>query len=337
MGAWGDASYFGDPQEAVMARDAHPTVAKWTDFLEKRLPGAENLVKSAVERWLRRTRDSLRQESGLRMTWRDKRHIVPVHVTPGMPLKLVEALEGPDPRLLDLVANRRIISWTSSGLDWLLNKQSVFEELAPDSVLPIDFAAISRSRDDVHKLSKWLESIKFPGEELIVSPDILGAYWFRRGYVTIHWLPIGMVSELYSLPLDGIVAVVLFHEMAHAWHHMGFDIDGRTWDTESLALSDTNVVEGVAQFYSEILVNLHRMSHPAVFAAWEGLLSRQTGPYRKHEQWSGISRVREVIRAALLATRMQQGLGVSEDQFDTAIERHEAEIAQTSDYELPYR
>ena len=45
--------------------------------------------------------------------------------------------------------------------------------------------------------------------------------------------------------------MVLTHELAHAYTQLGADIDGRRWAAASFAKAETELKEGLAQYYTE--------------------------------------------------------------------------------------
>ena len=43
---------------------------------------------------------------------------------------------------------------------------------------------------------------------------------------------------IYGFDVEALTYVVLAHELAHAYTHLGRDIDGNAWDTESTLLHE---------------------------------------------------------------------------------------------------
>ncbi|MDB4775576.1 hypothetical protein OAG62_00480 [bacterium] len=96
---------------------------------------------------------------------------------------------------------------------------------------------------------------------------------------------------------------VLIHELAHAYTHLGSDIDGMTWRDDDFRAAEKPVVEGVAQYYTwcvlESISELHEARH-----AYEELVPRQPEAYQVHLPWTRRSD-RERVRKAMLATRRE--------------------------------
>jgi hypothetical protein len=69
------------------------------------------------------------------------------------------------------------------------------------------------------------------------------------------------------------------------------------------------VVEGLAQFYTQVVAERLAPRTPGLKTAYEALLSLQGGPYLAHQEWlKGDRRQRgEVVRFALIAARSRGG------------------------------
>jgi hypothetical protein len=106
--------------------------------------------------------------------------------------------------------------------------------------------------------------------------------------------------------------VVATHELAHAYGHLGRDIDGKKWETEAFARADLNIVEGIAQFYTEVVSRKLETRNPPVLPAHQKLTEIQQGPYRVHEEWAKrktgdkdtlLPQAGEIVRATLVQCR----------------------------------
>ena len=311
---------YQDIAEPQFAEFDNATARRWLTEMDDRIPDAERITVESVEAWRRKAREALARETALRMTWEDYKEIVPIRVIPGIPRHLVDILDEIDPDLLFLVLNRRQIRAAASGLRFAETHSAKLDRLAPEYVQPISWVEIATLRERFSKIGDWLDSVRIPKPEVIVNRDILGAYWYRKPEITIHWQTIGISSMILGLPVADITATVLFHELAHAWHHRGFDIDGRQWDTDSFARSNLYVVEGVAQFYAALLTATFSRQHPQLKATWDAMEALDRGPYLAHLPWTKLPRGREVIRAAMLDTRLQSGRGVTFPEFEASIE-----------------
>ncbi len=156
--------------------------------------------------------------------------------------------------------------------------------------------------DAVGKLQK-LELLKKFGQ---IEEDTLGAYFYRLPEIQLYWMPIAFMAALLSVPVEALAVVVLAHELAHAYTHLGRDIDSNRWEVEKFADADLFIVEGLAQFYTSVICKKLELRYPAAMEAFVNLLAQQSRPYRAHEEWAMDHHARgEVVRACLIKCRSQ--------------------------------
>lgn len=128
---------------------------------------------------------------------------------------------------------------------------------------------------------------------------------------------IGIMAGILNVPVEALTIAVLIHELAHAYTHLGRDIDGNRWETESLAQTDLEIVEGLAQFYTVVVCNKLIARFPAAQQAFNALLTMQSGPYLVHKDWADESeRGGEVIRFVMIATRSRKLLRYNQWQAE---------------------
>lgn len=91
-----------------------------------------------------------------------------------------------------------------------------------------------------------------------VHDDILGSYnprpkgaRYSESRIEIFWGVVGLFAQVLGAPLEPVTAVVLAHELAHAYTHAGLDIDGVRWEASDFRRSELAIVEGLAQYYAE--------------------------------------------------------------------------------------
>lgn len=139
-----------------------------------------------------------------------------------------------------------------------------------------------------------------------IEEDVLGAYFFYQGRIELYWIPIGLMAADLGVTPEALTQVVAAHELAHAYTHLGFDIDNQTWDTQNFATSSLDVVEGTAQFFTEAVCRRLMNRWPDTHDAYLALLEKQTGPYKAHEGWVQKDEAcGEAVRHALIAYRSQ--------------------------------
>jgi hypothetical protein len=76
-----------------------------------------------------------------------------------------------------------------------------------------------------------------------IEEDVLGAYFFRIPEIRIYWIVIGITARVLGVAIDALTIVVLAHELAHAYTHLGRDIDNEQWATAAFSASDLDIVE----------------------------------------------------------------------------------------------
>ena len=126
--------------------------------------------------------------------------------------------------------------------------------------------------------------------------DVLGAYFNKSHQIEIYYVPIFIFSTLHKIEPSSLFLVVLAHEFAHAYHQMGFDIDGHQW--ESFQTVDRNIKESLAQFYTEIFCIKMNLFLPEIYNAYNTLLGHQPEHYKIHTEWRkkySLESIRKVL------------------------------------------
>jgi len=178
--------------------------------------------------------------------------------------------------------------------------------------------AICYADQEASSLLNELESFDLVREILKVDNNVLGCYFFKRslfsedaayptqtaGEIFLYWSVIGLVAQGLGLEIQTLAAVVIAHELAHAYSHLGYDIDGTRWNDESFVNSDPAVTEGIAQYYTGQVMRRLQHKIPGGYEAYQILLQRQPPDYQTHLEWiekMGISS--EALRSALIVQR----------------------------------
>ena len=261
-------------------------------------------VERAFTQWNGILRDYLRNETGLRLSVGDDKRAVPVRIDSGLPLPFNDVLEEfRDRRIWGLYLRRQTISSATEGLKLV---EADYEPLARwlDDGSPALQGDVVRTRQLFEKLGKRLRALQLVKKAGAIQQDILGAYFFRISEVRLYWMVIGLIAGALQVSVEALTFVVAAHELAHAYTHLGRDIDGRRWDTDAFARADAYIVEGIAQFYTRMLCEKIHDRFPEAQAAYNALLGIQTGAYLVHEAWGGTQEsTGEVVRFALIETR----------------------------------
>ena len=136
-------------------------------------------------------------------------------------------------------------------------------------------------------------------------------HFFKVPEIRLYWMAIALVAQMLAAPLDALTVVVLTHELAHAYSHLGRDIDGRRWETDAFAKTDFSIAEGIAP----VLHGGRQLEgRDAISGGCRGLSDAPQapdGPYRVHEHWAseGAS-PGEIVRLASRSRADPRGWGV---------------------------
>ena len=111
---------------------------------------------------------------------------------------------------------------------------------------------------------------------LEVNEDVLGVYRYKlpsrfrpedpwSGSIELYWGVIGVVAAATGVTIEALTVVVLAHELAHAYTHLGADIDGRRWASTDFRDSAHPLKEGLAQYYTYRVLDRLRVRMPEAF------------------------------------------------------------------------
>ena len=313
-----------DRYYARSASEGSPAIldAHWQQAIERASPNSRATVQRTVRLWNQRVRNQLKDEIGFRL----KRRQVPVRVADGLPLPLYDYLQRAT-GVGELMLNRSLLRAVVDGTRFM---ESVREHVTDaDGRLvgpagPRDIRVVRETAEawlrlvDHHDLGQALRQI---------NEDVLGAYFPVSREVEVYWQAIGIVSAIRGIPLEGLAVVVLAHELAHAYTHIGYDIDDYDWPTKQFSGTDSAIVEGLAQFYTEVVCTNLKSDIPDAIDAFTALLGCQAEVYRTHKTWvtdrdpdSG-----EIVRVSLVECRRSSS-GMHRAEFADAVKRHREEI-----------
>ena len=312
----GEQRYYGSrtaPDPAAASGGATGEIAA---LLKEYDPELERRVSRSFRQWNNVLRDQLRNEMGLRLSIGDETQAVPVRVVPGFPTPFQNVFEGIPPGLWRFLLRLPALEATVRGLDSVIEIYSgIGSQAIPNQVPPSMSPSVADAREFCDNLLSTLQRIEIGQKLGTINEDILGAYFFRMPEVHLYWMVIGLVAGVLGISAESLTVVVATHELAHAYSHLGRDIDGKKWETEGFARADLNIVEGIAQFYTEVVTRKLETRNPSVLPAYEKLTEIQRGPYRVHEEWAKrksagkdapMPQAGEIVRATLVQCRSRQ-------------------------------
>jgi len=301
-------------------RAADHASQRWAEALERVSPGIRKTVDRAYRQWNGIVREYLRTETGLRLAVGEDSQSVPIKLADGMPLSFNEVMrqfESVDWLLL----NRPAILQAAEGAWWMGEILGRAREAWGDEAGPADIKDIERVQQTAESWLLKLDDQKTIQKIAGIEEDVLGAYFFRVPEIRLYWIVIGIIARTLGVSIDALTVVVLAHELAHAYTHLGRDIDNERWETAHFSSSELNIVEGLAQFYTKVICERLQERLPAALQAYEALLKEQGGPYKAHLQWvEGDERGGEIVRVSMIECR-SKGI-TSSSEFASVIRRH---------------
>jgi hypothetical protein len=228
-----------------------------------------------------------------------------------MPLSFAKVVtDEPDPILWKLLALRARLHDTAETL-------TILGELAPQvdnwASCPPGVRETLGAISHAQRCTTLLANLQRADEakkkiQAIISEDILGCYFYPKNLtplIEIYWMPIGLIAQAINVSVENLAIVVLIHELAHGYTHIGCDIDAERWERDDFAKTDVYVKEGLAQHYTAVISGKLEGRSPGCHKAYEAFLELQSGPYLFHKDWlkDQSSRRGEAVRYALLAAR----------------------------------
>jgi hypothetical protein len=267
---------------------------------------AENAVAAAKTRYLDQVRGILRDLTRLKFTDRqgvESQHTsVPIKVMPGLPKPLervgeqdlpsgellgtetiglwaheIKALRGASERLEPLIV---ALAQTDG---WRQRAEQYRIKLNQAIALAADLAEYAAKAELLRRITE-------------INEDILGVYMQTarlipdRGQIQIYWVVIGAVARLLGVDVEALTVVVIAHELAHAYTHLGLDSNGNRWE-EGFWGCDRELLEGLAQFYTHMTVVAlkNERGYDRVWTAYDQLTALQKANganlYVNHLNW----------------------------------------------------
>lgn len=305
-----EQKFYAQPPSSVESKDSlwHPEMSRVRLLLNNKDTEMEEKVKKAVKRWNTSVRSIIRDETGLKISSTEDQKSVKIKVVDGMPQNLSDILKDIDEEILWLLLHKDLLVQTGKGLNLLQDKCpyicSQLKEVDDD----LYQHALEQSRDFNTRLLDELEKWQILKRFKEIQEDVLGAYFFRISEIRLYWMAIGLMALLMGVSVESLTVVVLIHELAHAYHHIGMDIDKRRWRTNHFADASNYIVEGLAQHYTGLICEKMANKYFEASIAFNEFFKHQSGPYVDFVNWlKPGEKFGEAVRATMLDTR-QKGI-----------------------------
>ena len=236
--AWGDNSrdYAHKPGRWEQWEQDDALARAWGEALHASGIDAKAAVERAAQRWNSGIRDHLRNETGLRLSTADSTQSVPVRV--------VDANTAASPRCA-----REVQRVGSSAFEPVIDCQAargaVFLTEHYGRIVEVLQVKPAAELQELRRVCQFsvqiqtaLASAELREKWVTIGQDVLGVYFFRVPIVHLYWMPIGIASALVGCDVESVAVIVLTHELAHVYTHLGADIDGFRWHTDAFAKTD---------------------------------------------------------------------------------------------------
>lgn len=305
------------------------------DLLEQIPADTQRTVQEAVKRHKERIREAIRVDLRFKSQWKDPESgrtlgsQCPVRVDLGYPKAFGHRQLDPQFELAARLQMLRpaLLEHVLTGEFLLTQLPALHPWLQPPVEHAQGVADLEAGTAYARRLLEMAQTRDFDLVRVLleVHEDILGVYEYPsfehtsnyqqgpaskrvapledvNATIQLYWAVIGLVAACLGVSVEALTAVVLAHELAHYYTHLGYDRDGCRWSCQDFQHSDLRLKEGLAQFYSAQCAIRLDGQIPGMQQAYEKLLEKQSGPYLCHEPWLKIKSP-EAIGATLARVR----------------------------------
>src|SRR5208283_4783011 len=242
-------------------------MSTFKELIEHAGGNAKEAVENAKTRYLDQVRGILRDLTRLKFS--DRQGVESQQTS--VPIKIVAGM----PRPLEQIANEELPKGERLGIEtiglWahdITSLRVVAERLQPLTEKLISTADwATRGREYAHRLEgtvrlgKELADLAAKAELLRnitkIEEDVLGVYKANanvfpdRGHIELYWQVIGVVARLLGVDTEALAVVVMAHELAHAYTHVGLDSNRNRWE-KGFWGCNRGITEGLAQYYTHM-------------------------------------------------------------------------------------
>lgn len=291
---WHDTSYAND---APIRQDQF-----WIEQLLKHQPDLRERIERTVTQWNSTIRDLIRNETGLRLNISNGgTTTAQIKVVDGISLPLADVLRQYQ-QYAELLLHEPLLETTVKGLEFVSSHYDRLYQLAPNR--PHEPEIPYYEGEWLKEVLNELQSKGFMQSLTQIEEDTLGAYFYGKNRIEIYWVAIGIYAAQLGVSVEGLTLVTLAHELAHAYTHLGKDIDGIEWDTQAFAATDLYIAEGLAQFYTRAICRKLEHRIPSALKAFDTLLENQSPVYQDFQKWAEKSRHQgEIVRFSMIQCR----------------------------------
>jgi len=243
---------------------------------------------------------------------------IPIQVVDYLPISLIELFDKYDDTHIELLLHYRLMKNTVIELDFQIQKFQSFSQHHQELT---SIKELDKSKQHLKKLIKEIENCGILDEIQRLGPDVFGAYFLDENRVELYWLCIGLCNILYDFPIEDFTLVVLIHELVHGYTHIGFDKDGNKWHTDDFNKCDSKIVEGFAEFYTEMICKDYFDKALGAFNALELPIQ-----YTEYKNWFGEKEPGKYEKARRILLKTRTNKIINYDEFRHHLEKIKKEF-----------
>ena len=305
--------------------DLFPNPANQYKRLEKLVLSFNSSYKVEVERaknkYNTRLRSVIREKTGLSLNFQktnlvlntsDKDNVsIPIKIVDKVPQNLLRIFEKYKDEQIQLLLHYRDIQDTIDEIKYQIENYKIYEKFHQNKT---EIDSLVHTLDYFIKLKIEIDNSGIIGEVQNLGPDTLGSYFIKDNRIELYWLSIGLCSIFYDCSVEDFTLIVLTHELLHGYTHIGFDKDGNIWDTNYFQNCDLRIVEGFAQFYTELICTDYFSQS---IKAFNNLLTVQSEEYYSYKTWLPENEKDKYEKARQMLLMVRKEKTIKYDDFKT--------------------
>lgn len=262
--------------------------------LQSRYDEVEEDFRGIIKNWNQLIRNHLTKTMGVTLSDGDDRFHISIDVRPSMDQSFFQIIERNYP---DLDFEEYFL--LKQYVDSARKANGYFEDpkAKHDLDLSVEYAEYRLRRFNILDISNDIFKFLTPDNE-----DVFGCYYLKSSKIEIFVFPIVLFCQLHGLDIESFVVMVLTHELAHGYNHIGRDKDGYYWS--SFQQADVYLAEGLAQYYTDNFINKYHFKRHSLLQTFDKTLELQPEPYGCFKDWNTSSP--EVVYRAFIEARRNQ-------------------------------
>lgn len=284
-------------------------------------------VNRSKDKYNHKIRAAIADKTGLTLAFKAKnidttdsndKATIPIQVVDYLPLSLIELFDKYDDTHIELLLHYRLMKKTVIELDFQIQEYQSFSQYHQELT---SIKELDKSKQHLKKLIKEIENCGILDEIQRLGPDVFGVYFLDDNRVELYWLCIGLCNILYDFPIEDFTLVVLIHELVHGYTHIGFDKDGNKWHTDDFNNCDSKIVEGFAEFYTEMICIDYFDKALGAFNALELPIQ-----YTEYKNWFGENEPGKYEKARRILLKTRTHRIINYDEFRHHLEKIKKEF-----------